>query len=117
MNSLDHEIKDLKQHLRSKDFFEIRKYKTATFKLLKPSHIKNGKVLIRGVMKIKDKQNQEEINAKLIIEDTSIRIQFNVEIDRTKYGVKYNSPSFFKKLKENAIANKFTLKGNVLFKR
>ena len=27
------EIKDLTKHLKSKDFFEVKKYKTATFEL------------------------------------------------------------------------------------
>ena len=116
MKSLDHKNGDLKSHLRSKDFFEVKKYKTANFEITKPVKIINGKAIIVGLMKIKNTIRQEEIQAEILIKNSSVSIQFNTKLDRTKYGVKFNSPSFFKKMKENAIADLFILKGDVLFK-
>lgn len=36
-------------------------------------------------------------------------------MDRTQYGVNHNSPSIFKRLKEDAIADEFVLKGELIF--
>lgn len=112
MKSLDHENKDLKSHLRSADFFEVDTYTKATFKLLKPSKIENGKATVTGTMTIKGQSKEETI--ELTIKDDTL--SFNHIMDRTAYGIKFNSPSFFKKMKENAIADNFELKGTLIFK-
>ncbi|MFY0629865.1 MAG: YceI family protein [Flavobacteriaceae bacterium] len=115
MKSLDHSIGDLKKHLRSKDFFEVKKYPTATFTLTKPIEIIEGNVTLTGTMKIKKTTREETIIARISKENNAYTITFDTKLDRTKYGVKFNSPSFFKKMKENAIADKFSLKGEFLF--
>ncbi len=112
MKSLDHENRDLKKHLRSADFFEVNTYKTATFNLLEPAQIVNGKAVVKGTMTIKGQSQQETIEVT-IKGDT---LSFDHIMDRTAYGIKYNSPSFFKKMKENAIADNFELKGTLIFK-
>ncbi|MBO6605778.1 YceI family protein [Psychroserpens sp.] len=112
MKSLDHENSDLKSHLRSADFFEVTTYTKATFKLIKPAKIENGKATVIGMMTIKGQSKQETIELT-IKEDT---LSFSHIMDRTAYGIKYNSPSFFKKMKENAIADNFELKGTLVFK-
>lgn len=112
MKSLDHENRDLKKHLRSADFFEVNTYTTATFNLLEPAQIVNGKAVVKGTMTIKGQSQQETIEVT-IKGDT---LSFDHIMDRTAYGIKYNSPSFFKKMKENAIADNFELKGTLIFK-
>ena len=116
MTTLDHEIKDLKNHLRNKDFFEVKKYKTATFTLSEPAKIINGGVLVVGAMTIKNTTKKETIKLT-VSHEGALRLQFDFNLDRTEYGIKFNSPNFFKKLKENAIADKFNLKGNLVFDR
>ncbi|NRA93453.1 MAG: YceI family protein [Psychroserpens sp.] len=111
MKSLDHENNDLKTHLRSKDFFEVNTFKTATFKLVETAKIENGKSLIKGEMTIKNKTQMETIEIRF--ENNSL--SFEHTMDRTLYDVKFNSPSFFKKMKENAIADDFILKAELLF--
>ena len=112
MKSLDHENSDLKNHLRSADFFEVNTFERATFKLLKPAKLENGKALIVGTMTIKDRSQIETI---AVMFKNGI-LSFNHVMDRTVYDIKYNSPSFFKKMKENAIADNFELKGTLLFR-
>ena len=111
MKSLDHNDTNLRTHLRSKDFFEVEKYIKSSFKLVKPAKIKNNKVILIGEITIKDITKDETITATFINKSLS----FEHIMDRTIYGVKFNSPSFFKKIKENAIADEFTLKGNLFF--
>ncbi|EDP71318.1 YCE I like family protein [Flavobacteriales bacterium ALC-1] len=111
MKSLDHENKDLKTHLRGNDFFEVKTYSQATFKLSKAVSISNNEAQITGEMTIKDISKTESFTIKL--NENYSELSFNISIDRTDYGVKFNSPSFFKKMKENAIADEFKLKGNL----
>lgn len=112
MKSLDHKNADLKTHLRSKDFFEVNTYNTATFELTKPAVIEDNKAILIGNMTIKDITKEETI--EVTIKDQTLT--FNHTIDRTIYGIKFNSPSFFKKMKENAIADEFILNGLLSFK-
>ncbi len=113
MKSLDHENGDLKKHLRGKDFFEVKTYKEATFIITNITEIKNNEATITGKMTIKNITKTESFTISFNENYTSI--SFDITIDRTKYGVKFNSPSFFKKMKENAIADEFKLKGNLIF--
>lgn len=53
MESLDHENKDLKSHLRGKDFFEVKKHKEAKFVLSEPAVITNNKVVLTRNLTIK----------------------------------------------------------------
>lgn len=111
MKSLDHDNKDLKSHLRNEDFFEVNTYKIATFELTEPAKIVNGKATITGNMTIKNMVKKETVNITI----SNKTISFNHSMDRTLYGVQFNSPSIFKKMKENAIADKFRLKGTLIF--
>ncbi len=115
MKSLNHKNNDLKKHLRNKDFFEVKKYPIATFILKKPTSIIDGKSTLIGTMKIKETSREEKISVTILKENKRIKISFSTRIDRTKYGVKFNSPSFFKKMKENAIADEFILKSELFF--
>lgn len=116
MKSLDHKNKDLKKHLRSKDFFEIKTYHEATFTLTKPAAIIDGKANLIGNMIIKDKTKQETIpvNVKMLGNKTCISL--NCTLNRIAYGITFNSPTVFEKIKENAIADNFKLKAELKFK-
>lgn len=111
MKSLDHDNSDLKRHLRSKDFFEVATYTKATFKMTKSAIIKDKKAVLIGHMTIKGITKEEMIN----ISFCDNKLTFEQTMDRTQYGIKFNSPSFFKKMKENAIADNFILKGHFTF--
>ncbi|MGV6830454.1 MAG: YceI family protein [bacterium] len=111
MKSLDHENADLKKHLRNKDFFEVKKYTEAIFQIDEPVEIKNNQAEVIGKMTIKGITREE----KVLLNFKDQTMNFNIQLDRTKYNIKFNSPSFFKKLKENAIADEFNLKGELVF--
>ncbi|WP_299183067.1 YceI family protein [uncultured Aquimarina sp.] len=115
MKSLDHENNDLKNHLKNEDFFEVKKYSKAIFSLEKTTKIENHKAILQGKLTIKGKTNLERIPVNIEYNDSGITITFNHTIDRTKYGVNHNSPSIFKRMKENAIADEFTLEGKLKF--
>lgn len=117
MRSLDQENKQLTGHLRAKDFFHVKKYKTAVFTLEQPIEVTTENCILKGTMTIKDTSNKEQIKAQITMQGDTIILQFDHKMDRTVYGVTYNSPSIFKSLKENVIADDFTLKGTLIFTR
>ncbi|NHF60709.1 YceI family protein [Flavobacteriaceae bacterium TP-CH-4] len=115
MKSLDHDNNNLKTHLRGSDFFEVKTYPTATFVLNEPVTVKEGEVVLKGNMTIKKTTMKESIKVKLEKVDEGIKLSLDHLLDRTLYGVEYNSPSIFESIKKNAIADEFQLNGVIVF--
>ena len=92
-------------HLKSDDFFGVDKYPTANFKVTKSTSFKNGKATLTGNLTIKG------ITQKISFEVTKIKNVFtaNLDIDRSKYNVRYGSNSFFDSLGDAAIDDIFKL--------
>lgn len=115
MKSLDQENKQLRDHLLEKDFFYTEKYPEAMFQLSTATPITNGKAQLKGMMTIRGEMQEETIEVSVVYSEENITLQFNHTMDRTRYGVNHNSPTLFKRLKENAIADDFVLKGTLIF--
>lgn len=117
MKTLNAENKDLKKHLRSKDFFEVKKYKTASFVLSQPIDLKSKKKIAKGKLTIKGKT--KEYSFPIIIKKVGKEYQVSgtLTIDRTDFGIYYNSPNYFKGLKQKAIADEFKLKLDLVFEK
>jgi len=115
MKSIEHENKDLKNHLKNEDFFEVKTYPEATFSVKDAIEINNTDTMLNGALTIKGKTNTENIPVNLVQTESGIILKFSHSIDRTQYGVNHNSPSIFKRMKENAIADVFILEGTLLF--
>ena len=94
----------LEGHLKSDDFFGVDNY--ATSKLVINSATKNGNTYaVNGDITIKGKT--EPITFDLVMGESAATTNF--KIDRTKFGVRYGSGSFFDNLGDNTISNDFTL--------
>jgi len=115
MKSLQQENKQLTKHLKEEDFFYVSKYPEATFKLTETAKIEEGTITLKGIMTIRGISKEEIIEAKILNEKNTITLQFSTILDRTDYGVNHNSPSIFTRLKENAIADEFSLQGRIIF--
>lgn len=112
MTTLDAENKQLKTHLRGEDFFDIKKFKTAEFRLkdIFPIHdVYNGTLLIKGIP-IEYSFPIEIVRVKEGIKVTGVLL-----IDRTDFGITFNSPNYFEKLKDQAIADEFELSIDLYF--
>ena len=92
-------------HLKSDDFFGVKNYPTATFKVTKNTKFRNGKARLTG--KITIKENTEEITFD-VTKNGSVYLA-SVEVDRSKFDVRYGSKSFFDNLGDKAINDIFTL--------
>ncbi|GAP68019.1 polyisoprenoid-binding periplasmic protein YceI [Bacteroidales bacterium 6E] len=92
-------------HLKSDDFFGVEKYPTARFVVTNATKFANGKATVNGNLTIKGKT--EKISFDVVKEGNAYKAK--VDVDRSKYDVRYGSNSFFGNLGDNAIADIFTL--------
>ena len=80
----------LTNHLKSPDFFDVRKFPKITFKATQIEHEKGAeKVKITGVLTMLGKEVQVTIPAVASMTDSVITLATDFEIDRTKWGMNY----------------------------
>ena len=97
--------KKLVDHLISDDFFGADEYPEAKLELTKSAAFKDGKAMLCGNLTIRDKTHAIEFEATKDVQ----KLHAKIVIDRSKFGVKFRSKSFFKDLGDNLIYDEFTL--------
>ncbi|WP_034057899.1 YceI family protein [Lacinutrix jangbogonensis] len=97
--------KKLVGHLKSDDFFGVEKFPTATLNITKATKFSNGKASVTGNLTIKGKTESITFDFVKNINHYTAKI----EIDRSKFNVRYGSASFFDSLGDKAINDIFTL--------
>ena len=95
----------LVNHLKSDDFFSVEKYPTAELVVLETKKFVNNKAIIKGRLTIKN--STEDIEFKVVREGNIYRTE--IDIDRSKFDVRFGSNTFFDNLGDNAISDIFTL--------
>ena len=110
----------LVEHLKNEDFFDVKKFPTATLKILssQKSSIKdklNSNIEILGELTIKNITNKIPMNLYIDFEKNISKGE--LIIDRTKWDIKYGSSSFFDNLGDRAIYNDFILKFDLSSKK
>jgi polyisoprenoid-binding protein YceI len=109
-------------HMSSDDFFGVASYPTSTFKIVSVTPIKGAakdadNATIAGDMTIKGVTQRISFPAKVGVKGDLASATGKVTIDRTKYGLKYGSKSFFDSIGDKAINDDFTLTFNVIGKK
>tara|TARA_B100001287_G_scaffold276855_1_gene290148 strand:- start:1915 stop:2484 length:570 start_codon:yes stop_codon:yes gene_type:complete len=97
--------KKLLGHLKSDDFFGTSKYPTAQLEIVSATEFNSNKCNVKGKLTIKGKT--ELITFK--VNKDQLYYSTKLEIDRSKYDVRYGSTSFFDSLGNRAIDDIFTL--------
>ncbi len=92
-------------HLKSDDFFGVEKYPTAKLVVKKATKFVNGKATVSGNITIKGKT--EPISFEVTKKGSVYTTQ--LDIDRSKFDVRYGSDSFFDNLGDKVIDDIFTL--------
>ncbi len=98
-------------HLKSDDFFGVAAHPTATLVFNKVTATNENEYTVTGDLTIKGKTNP--ITFKMVISGN--KATASLKIDRTKYGIKYKSASFFDSLKDKAIYDEFDLVSDLEF--
>lgn len=96
-------------HLSSDDFFGIKDHPTASFTSTSIEAMKDGNYKITGNMSIKGVTNSETFEVNVRGKGGVYQANADIMIDRTKYGVKYGSGTFFENLGDKAIFDEFNL--------
>ena len=109
-------------HMTSDDFFGVEKFPTSTFKITSVAPIKGAaqdanNATITGDMTIKGVTQVISFPAKVGVKDGMAAASGKVKIDRTKFGLKYGSKSFFDSIGDKAINDDFDLTFNVIAKQ
>ncbi|TWU09987.1 YceI family protein [Allorhodopirellula heiligendammensis] len=80
----------LTNHLKSPDFFDVRKHPKITFKATKITHADGEeKASITGIMTMLGKEVEVTIPVAAKVTETEITLTANFKIDRTKWGMVY----------------------------
>jgi len=101
----------LNGHLKSEDFFGTEKFTTSKLVFKKVVAKANGVYTVTADLTIKDVT--APITFDLTVKGTTATTTF--KIDRTKYGIKYGSGSFFDNLGDKAISDEFELTVSLQF--
>ena len=109
-------------HMSSDDFFGVATNPTATFKITSIKPIAGAKadadnVTITGNMTIKGVTQVVSFPAKAGVKNGVAAVTGKATIDRTKFGLKYGSKSFFDTIGDKAINDTFDLTFNVVAKQ
>jgi polyisoprenoid-binding protein YceI len=107
MQTINHQEKQLKEHLMGEDFFDVKKFPISQFILSKPVYLKANKLIAEGTLTVKG--ISQEISIPLMYSLANNEFQGKISVDRTKFGMRYGSKSFFDNLGDQAIKNTFDL--------
>jgi len=97
--------KKLVGHLKSDDFFGVDKFPTAKLKVTSASKFINNKSSVKAELTIKGKTE----NITFDITKNKNLYTAKIDVDRSKFDVKYGSTSFFDSLGDKAIDDIFIL--------
>ncbi|OUJ70028.1 YceI family protein [Hymenobacter crusticola] len=109
MITITHEKADLAEHLRGADFFDVSKYPTAVFEL---TEFHGGQAT--GTLTLKGVTKPVAFPVTVTPAPGGLRLRGTANLDRTQFGINYNSTAFFQNLGSYAIRNDFQIAFDVL---
>ena len=115
----DKDKRSLENHLKGTvdgketDFFDVKKYPTATFEITGVSE-ENGQKMLQGNLTLKEETKNIKFPVTTNLSDESISMESETfTIDRTDWGVNYGSKSVFDNLGDNFISDEMELTINI----
>lgn len=101
----------LEGHLKADDFFGVEKYPTAALVFTKVEASGKNAYNVTGDLTIKGETHA----ITFVVSIYGNKATASLKVDRTKYGIKYGSTSFFEGLKDKAIYDEFDLVSDLEF--
>jgi len=90
-------------HLKDEDFFNTKEFPVASIKIMRAHKEKGNKYEILANLTIKGITHPIAFEADVSINGVNFLAKAKIKIDRTKWGVKYGSGSFFEDLGDKMI--------------
>ena len=109
--------KKLIGHLSSDDFFSIEKFPESKLEVKKVTPVSGEEYHFVADLTIKGITNPVEFNANVSINGDLLNAKGLITVNRTLYGIKYGSGSFFQGLGDKMIYYDFTLDFNIVAKK
>tara|TARA_B100000795_G_C22752444_1_gene420033 strand:- start:144 stop:728 length:585 start_codon:yes stop_codon:yes gene_type:complete len=103
-------------HLKSDDFFGTDKFPIATFNIERITPKSADNYVASGSLTIKGITNPISFPVQIFNTKSNLQVKGTANVDRTLYGVKYGSSSFFDSLGDKAIENLFELSFDINIK-
>ena len=112
----------LEGHLKSEDFFSVDKYKTSALRIKSMAPIAGAKAgennyNVVADLTIKGITNEVSFPAMIIVKKDEVIANAELNIDRSKFDVRYGSVTFFPNIGDKMINNDFNIKVRVVAKR
>lgn len=98
----------LTNHLKSPDFFDVRKHPSIIFESTEVIPGEEGKATIKGTMQMLGKAVEVEVPVEATVTEELIELDAKFEIDRTKWGMTYG---------QGKIDNTVKISAQLTFKR
>ena len=117
MQSLETENKQMKKHLKGKDFFETKNFPMASFQTNGTLEFQEGDLAVPGAIEIKGIRQAIVVPLKLERHRTQIELTGILTLDRTDFGITYNSPNFFENVGDQAISDEIEFRFHLVFDR
>lgn len=103
------------------DFFNAAKYPTGKFEITKVAGLENDSTankLVYGNLTLRDISKEVSFKAKVDVTDAGVTVMTApFDVNRTDYGIKYGSKTFFDNLKDKFIDDVFTVQVNLTAKK
>lgn len=104
----------LVKHLKSDDFFSTEKNPTAKFEITKVTLKSGNDYNVTGKLTIKGITNEITFPAIIKMDAKVLVAIAKIAVDRTKFDIKYHSPTFVENIGDKAIDDNFELNVNVV---
>ena len=104
----------LVKHLKNDDFFATDKFPISLLKIINVNVEDNNNYKITADLTIKEQTHPIEFVANIIYNNNVGLASGKIEIDRSKYNIKYKSKSWFPDIGDKFINDKFELFFNLL---
>jgi polyisoprenoid-binding protein YceI len=101
-------------HLASDDFFSVAKFPESKMVIKKVTPVAGNEYHFLADLTIKGVTNPVEFNATFTVNADKLTSEGVITVDRTLFGIKYGSGSFFQGLGDKVIYDDFTLAFNVV---
>ena len=109
MRSLEHENANLLEHLKGADFFDVQRYTDARFTATGSTPIVNDTCTVLGSLTIRGTTNPVRFPARILRQGERCTVSGTLDLDRTRFGIRFGSNSFFDDLGDQAISNQIRL--------
>lgn len=104
-------------HLSSDDFFAVEKFPESKIVVKKVTPVSGDDYRFTADLTIKGITNPVEFTAKVKLNDGTLLADGMITVNRTLYGIKYGSGSFFQGLGDKMIYDDFTIAFNLVARK